>query len=293
MSQRTSKQALKPVRPSSNAAPDAARATNQIKLGPHPAPPHPFGEAFLATDGYTQSEVLHRALSEQDGKREIAVAGIQEMLVRHHASPEMLKRTRRLHKAMSQLGFGGALPNPARRFPTDSNTRKGNLAEIVLAEYIVATADAELPIYRLRYNPNIEQSMKGDDVLAFDLDANPVRIIVGEAKFRSDSSTEIVRELVESLVRSYKGSAPASLQFVADRLFDSGQEELGDRVFQCAALILQDKLRIDYVGLLLSDTKSAGRVDRATPTDLRRLVMISLGVEAPASLVDDCYLNLE
>src|SRR5262245_36286037 len=107
MSQRTSKQVLKPARQSGNAAPNVARATNQIKLGSHPAPPHPFGEAFRAMDGYTQSEVLHRALSEQDGKRKIAVAGLQEMLVRHHASPEMLERTRRQREAMSRLGFGG------------------------------------------------------------------------------------------------------------------------------------------------------------------------------------------
>jgi hypothetical protein len=232
-------------------------------------------------------------LSEQDGKREIAVAGIQEMLVRHHASQEMLERTRRQREAMSRLGFGGALSKLPRRFPTNPTTRKGNLVEIVLAEYIVAAAGAELPIYRLRYNPNIEQSMKGDDVLAFDLDSSPVRIIVGEAKFRSTSSTTIVKQLVDSLVRSYRGSVPASLQFVADRLFESGQTELGERVLQCAELFLQDKLRLDYMGLLLSDTKSAERVDSATPASLRHLVMISLGLEAPGSLVDDCYLNLE
>jgi hypothetical protein len=216
-------------------------------------------------DGYTQSEVPHRALYEQVGKRGIAVAGIQEMPVRHHASPEMLELTRQQLEAMRRLGFGGVMSKLPRRFPTNSTARKGNLAEIVLAEYIVAAADAELPIYRLRYNPNIEQSMKGDDVLAFDLDANPVRVIVGEAKFRSTSSTGIVRELADSLVRSYKGSVPASLQFVADRLFESGQADLGERVFKCAELFLQDKLRIDYMGLLLSDTKSAERVDSAAP----------------------------
>jgi hypothetical protein len=43
----------------------------------------------------------------------------------------------------------------------------------------------------------------------------------------------------------------------------------------------------------LSDTKSAERVDRATPNSLRRLAMISLGVDAPDSLIDECYNNLE
>ena len=108
-----------------------------------------------------------------------------------------------------------------RRFPTNASTRKGNLAEVILAEYVVAASGLALPVYRLRYNPNIDQSMKGDDVLAFDLDANPVRIVIGEAKFRGVSTKKAVEEIVEGLVRSYKGGIPASLQFVADRLFET------------------------------------------------------------------------
>jgi hypothetical protein len=36
--------------------------------------------------------------------------------------------------------------------------------------------------------------MKGDDVLAFDLDSHPVRVIVGEAKFRATSTKDSVQE---------------------------------------------------------------------------------------------------
>lgn len=52
--------------------------------------------------------------------------------------------------------------------------------------------------------------MKGDDVLAFDLEADPVRIIVGEAKFRASSSKAAVKEIVEALERSQRGGLPAS-----------------------------------------------------------------------------------
>jgi hypothetical protein len=193
---------------------------------------------------------------------------------------------------MKRLGFA-AKQNLLPLFPTNPLTRKGNLAEVVLAEYIVATTATKLPVYRLRYNPNIEQSMKGDDVLAFDLDANPVRIIVGEAKFRATSSVTVVKEIVDSLSRSYKGGLPASLQFVIDRLFERGEADLGEKVQQCVKLFLQGTLRLDYVGLLMSDAQSALRVDRATPNSLRRLAMISLGAEDPDSLANDCYHNLE
>jgi hypothetical protein len=167
------------------------------------------------------------------------------------------------------------------------------VAEIVLAEYIVAASSAALPVYRLRYNPNVDQSMKGDDVLAFDLDADPVRIIVGEAKFRGTSANKAVEDIVEGLIRSYKAGVPASLQFVADRLFEAGDAPLGERVLQCAILFARGRLRLDYVGLLLSDDRTAERVDVATPASLHRLAMISLGVHDPDVLIDDCYRDLE
>lgn len=261
-------------------------------LGDHPSPPHPFGEILLANDGQTKSEVLHRALTEKEGTRATAVRSIRRMLTTHHASPEALERTRQHIEAMKRLGLG-AEQSRLRRFPTNQSTKKGNLAEVVLAEYIVASNGVDLPVYRLRYNPNVDQSMKGDDVLAFDLDVEPIRIIVGEAKFRGVSSATPVTEIVEGLVRSHKGGVPASLQFVADRLFQEGREDLGARVLKCAVLYAKDKLRLDYVGLLLSDTKSAKRVDANTPAPLRHLAMISLGLANPEALVEECYQDLE
>ncbi|WP_437317441.1 Hachiman antiphage defense system protein HamA [Sorangium sp. So ce385] len=217
---------------------------------------------------------------------------LREMLTRHHASPEAMERSQQKRKAMERLGLGREQAG-LRRFPTNPTTQKGNLAEVVLAEYIVASSKLALPTYRLRYNPNIDQSMKGDDVLAFDLDANPVRLVVGEAKFRGASSAAAVIEIVDGLLRSHRSGVPASLQFVADRLFDEGQAELGNRVLECAILFARNKLRLDYVGLLLSDAKSAARVNDFTPATSVRLAMISFGVDVPDALVHSCYDQLE
>lgn len=272
--------------------PSRREAAPGFILGPHPAPPSPFGEFLDANDRRTQSKAEHRALVEKDGVRTAAVHSLQEMLLRHHASREALKRTRKHREAIKQLGLE-AQQARLRRFPTNVSTQKGNLAEIVLAEYVVAAAGVLLPVYRLRYNPNVDQSMKGDDVLAFDLDAKPTRILVGEAKFRGTSSAAAVKEIVAALVRSFKGGVPASLQFVADRLFEEGHAELADRVVDCWRQFALGALRIDYVGMLLSDTDAAERVDSATPGPLRRLAMISFGVDDPTVLVEACYRGLE
>jgi len=188
------------------------------------------------------------------------------MLARHHASPEAIERGRKRAEAFRALGYDRIADREgARRFPTSEKTKKGNLAEVVLAEYVVAASGLNLPIYRLRYNPNVEQSMKGDDVIAFDLDSKPVRIIVGEAKFRRTPTTPDVQEIADVLLRSYRVGIPASLQFIADRLYEQGRNALAERIDECTLLFVQQELRIDYVGLLLSNADVERRVHEGTP----------------------------
>ena len=260
-------------------------------LGPHPEP-DAFGCHTQAIDTNTSSDVPHRALSQDDGTRDETVEQLREALIRHHASEEMRKRDRRKRENLRQLGYPVS-DTDTHRFPRADKTRKGNLAEVFLAEYIVAGADAELPVYRLRYNPNIEQSMKGDDVLAFDFHSERVRILVGEAKFRGTPSKSAVEDIVAGLVWSYQAGLPASLQFVADRLFETDNIDLGRRVENCALLMARGRLDLQYVGLLLSNANSKSHVDRHTDSDLRNLVMISLGISDPHGLVTHCFDGIE
>ena len=265
-------------------------AMNDI-LGPHPVG-DPFGAILDASDGWTKTKVPHRALMEKEGARGDTVQALREMLSRHHMSAEARARLAEQAAALADLGVDPAEVG-IRAFPQNSDTQKGNLAEVVLAEYLTSEDRLTLPVYRLRYNPNVDQSMKGDDVLAFDLDCDPPRIVVGEAKFRSSSTTAVVKELVESLVRSHHAGVPVSLQFVAERLFESGEQELGTRVFNCARLFALGQLRLDYVGLLVSDVHAAKRIDAGTENSLRRLVVLSLSLEEQLQLVEDCYEGLE
>ena len=260
-------------------------------LGRHPEP-DAFGCYTQAEDTSTNSNVPHRALSQDSDSRDETVEQLRDALIRHHASEEMRERDQRRRESLRHLGYP-VFKGETHRFPRADKTRKGNLAEVVLAEYVVAAGAANLPVYRLRYNPNVEQSMKGDDVLAFDFHSERVRILVGEAKFRATPSKADVEEIVAALVRSHKAGLPASLQFVADRLFETDNTDLGRRVENSALLMTHGKLDLQYVGLLLSNTDSKARVDRHTNGDLRNLVMISLGVDNPNALVRDCFEGIE
>jgi hypothetical protein len=209
-------------------------------LGSHPEP-DAFGCYTQAEDTSTNSDVPHRALSQEGDSRDETVEQLREALIRHHASEEMRERDRSKRENLRQLGYPVS-DDESHRFPRADKTRKGNLAEVFLAEYLVAGSKASLPVYRLRYNPNVEQSMKGDDVLAFDFDSNPVRILIGEAKFRGTPSKASVEGIVAGLIRSHQAGLPASLQFVADRLFESENVDLGLRVQNCALLMAQGRV---------------------------------------------------
>lgn len=250
-------------------------------FGPHPQPPHPLGVHLAATDQFTVHAVAHRVLD--DGPLQFVefTAAMSQWIVNHHVSPEALERDRVRREALARQGF----TDPVQRLPINLSTQKGSWAEILLAEYLSASCTAQLPVYRLRYNPNVDQSMKGDDVLAFDLDSNPVRVLVGEAKFRSTPTKAVVEELVGTLVKSHSGNIPASLQFVADRLFDSGNNELGDKVASCNALFALGRLQLDYVGLLVSSRDARLHVHRNAYSSVSRLAVMSLGLADPEGIV--------
>lgn len=258
-------------------------------IGDHPAPPHPLGIHFDHADGHSAHGVPTRALSESDSDLDQFVKVMRTWIRDHHARPEDLARDAERRKALARQGF----KLEKSRFPRDPNTQKGNWTEIFLCEYVKSSCQAGIPVYRLRYNPNIEQSMKGDDVLAFDLDSHPVRIIVGEAKFRATSSKAGVEEIVAALERSHRGGLPASLQFVADRLFQEGNEALGQRIEECADRFVRDRLRIDHLGLLASNHLVETHVAQHAQSSAPRLAVMSLKLADGADLVSSSFDSME
>jgi len=257
-------------------------------IGNHPLQDHPYGVSLCALDGATNTGVAHRKLKES-GQSDAFLDYTVQALQKHHISPENMERRRKIIQSLHVVQ--GDLP--VSPYPKNLSTRKGNFAEVVLAEYLQATTDAQMPIYKLRYNPNADQSMKGDDVLLFDLDSDPIRIVVGEAKFRGTLSKQVVKDTVTALTCSRQKTLPASLAFVADRLFEEGKTEMSDKVFRCATLIAANRLRIDHVGFLMSSTKAGACIDENTTGELRNLLMISLGMQSPEAVVQEAFSRLE
>ena len=267
-----------------------ATSLNFIDIaGPHPAPPHVIGTRFDHIDGHSTHGIPSRILTEAGTDPNHFIELMKDHLRKHHARPEDLQRDRLRREALVRQGFSALLS----RFPANPNTQKGNWAEILLAEYIYESCGADLPVYRLRYNPNIEQSMKGDDVLAFDLDSDPVRVIVGEAKFREKPTKRAVLDIVAALEKSQRSGIPISLQFIADRLFSEGNEELGKRIEACSDLFIKGKIRLDRIGLLASNLETHIHVNRHAESLQHRIAIISVCLADGVSLIESCFDSLE
>lgn len=254
----------------------------------HPTGTHPFAVSLVSADVATASGVAHRKL-EGNGNDDDFLNFMVPALKNHHISAAGLVRRKELIESLRIVDA----PIPTSPYPINAKTQRGNFAEIFLAEYLHSTTEAQIPVYRLRYNTNPDQSMKGDDVLLFDLDSDPARIIVGESKFRGIPSKQVVLDMVEGLIRSNKAGLPVSLMFVAERLFEEGREDMGKKVQNCAILFATDKLKIDYVGLLMSNPNASNYISDHTPNELHNLLMISLGLKEPEAIVHQAFTQLE
>ena len=257
-------------------------------INQHPDGTNPFAVSLVSTDCMTTSGVEHRELEEK-GQNDVLLEHMTSALQKHHISPDALRR----HKELIDSLRIANLPMIRSPYPQNLTTQKGNFAEIFLAEYLIATTETQLPVYRLRYNPNPDQSMKGDDVLLFDLDSDPMRIIVGESKFRGTPDKQSVIGIVDGLMRSNKAGLPVSLMFVSERLFQEDKPKLGKKVQECAILIATNKLHIDYVGLLMSNHNAKNSVNKHTSNDFHNLLMISLGMQSPEEIVKQAFERLE
>lgn len=228
----------------------------------------------------------HRELKEDRTHRAEVTEELSDWIINHHISEERLTR---LEKKKAILDSNGFVEYAKRQslLPESDKTKKGNATEVLLAEYLKFTSGLDSLIYRLRYNPNVDQSMKGDDVLLFDLNDLNKKIIVGEAKFRSVSN----RQVVESVVRSFEGdkNLPMSIPFIAEQLSIMGNEELAEQLEDLNAELHKLNINISNVGLILSDERTSEFVETHMDSSNKNLLILSLGTTNHEDIINEGF----
>ncbi|WP_299116394.1 Hachiman antiphage defense system protein HamA [uncultured Winogradskyella sp.] len=260
-------------------------AKQDTLIGKHPVAPNLFGKWLASTDHPDSDTQCHRSLTDLKTIDEDELLDLlSNELIKHHYNEDLLER---LKKKYASLGFS-EYAEQYRMLPNADKVRKGNLTEVILCEYVLGALDKPLVhTYRFRYSQNVDQSMKGDDVLLVDLDGEETKIYLGEAKFRKTPTKAVVEDISKSLSRDTK---PLSFPFLSQRLFES--ETTRDIAEQIDSLIVETIKQgggIIYAGLLLSNEKASDRVQDNLNSDNPNLLFISLGIENPTDLITNVF----
>lgn len=231
--------------------------TKKIKIfEEHPNDGSVFSK-WLSSEDDESRDNLHRKLTEIEFNNEI-IKQIAEWIKTHHISEKQIELSDRKKQILKKYGLDEYVQSQ-NFFPDNENTKKGNLGEIILCEYIEETTDYELFVYRLRYNSNVSQSMKGDDILLFNQDNLKERLILGEAKFRVPANKSTVEEILTSFGGEPK--LPLSLTFVSSILRDNGKNDLADDIEEIQIEMRKGKIPTINIGFIIGNENAYQSVD--------------------------------
>lgn len=244
---------------------------------------HPSNGFFYDWIEYDDTECTakkrHRYLCEKDEKKQEAIIEVANWLLTYHLSDSKRMVLSKKKKILQKYDFK-EYANSLEIFPNADKTKKGNLGEVILTEYLSKISGIDILVYKLRFNTNVDQSMKGDDVLLVD----EKRIILGESKFRSSPSKDAVEEA--SLQMDKKLKLPMSLGFIAEKLFMQGNFELSEKIIDIQHNMSKNSLDIKNVGFLLSTKLVKNYVERNMSSDNDDFIFISLGINNPKEFME-------
>ncbi|GKS95189.1 Hachiman antiphage defense system protein HamA [Acidovorax sp. SUPP2825] len=106
-----------------------------------------------------------QVLTADPAKLKAAVDIIAKVVPDHYVMPG------RLAQLLARLGRTEVAAYVAEKLPTTKQIKSGDLGEILCTTFIHENTPYKLGIRRLRWKDHRNMAMRGDDVLAFNLDA--------------------------------------------------------------------------------------------------------------------------
>ena len=146
------------------------------------------------------------------------------------AIPDYYTDPQRVASLLKKLGKPAAAAHVEQKLPTKISIRSGDLGEILCNAYVLEATSFSLGIKRLRWKDHRNMSMRGEDVLAFELEPknSRLKILKAEVKSRAKMSTAVIGEARGALSANNELPSPHALAFVADRSHQTGDMILGD-----------------------------------------------------------------
>lgn len=166
------------------------------------------------------------------------------------AIPDYYTDPQRTADLLKKLGKPAAAAYVQQKLPTQASIRSGDLGEILCNAYLHEATPFNLGIKRLRWKDHRNMSMRGEDVLAFNLDSKGggLKILKAEVKSRAGMRTAVIDEARATLSANNGLPSPHAIAFVADRSNEAGDIVLGDALDKAQ---LKDGIRTSQVSHML------------------------------------------
>lgn len=153
-----------------------------------------------------------------------AVNVVADIIPNYYAAPK------RIADILKKFGKTAAAAFVEQKMPTTTAIKSGDLGEILCLAYVIESSPYKYGIKRLRWKDHRNMSMRGEDILAFSLDpkGQNLKVLKGEVKSRATMTTKVIEEARASLSSNQGLPSPHATSFLADRLYEAGEQALCD-----------------------------------------------------------------
>ncbi len=151
---------------------------------------------------------------------------------------------------LAHLGKHAAAQKLLTKIPEVKNIRSGDIGEVLASDYIEEYLGYNVPIRKLRWRDHRNMAMRGDDVIGVIVDQQQqtIKFLKAEAKANRILGRGILEDARKELDLDDGFPAPHALEFVAERLRETGNQALSDLIEKVQ---LVDGIRANQVEHLL------------------------------------------
>lgn len=151
---------------------------------------------------------------------------------------------------LARLGKNAAAQKLLTKIPEVKKIRSGDIGEVLTTDYIEESTEYTVPIRKLRWRDHRNMAMRGDDVIGIIVDQQrqTIKFLKAEAKANRALSRKVLQEARAELDLDEGFPAPHALEFVAERLRETGNQPLADLIEKVQLI---DGIRTNQVEHLL------------------------------------------
>lgn len=144
----------------------------------------------------------------------------------YYVDPQSIART------LARLGKDAAAQKLLTKIPEVKKIRSGDIGEVLTSDYVQEATDFTVPIRKLRWRDHRNMAMRGDDVIGIFVDEKQqtIKFLKAEAKANKALSRKVLQEARAELDLDEGFPAPHALEFVAERLRETGNQVLSDLI---------------------------------------------------------------